>query len=250
MRYAVLSDIHSNLEALTAVLDALASERIDRYLCLGDAIGYGADPSACLERLQACEAVAVSGNHELGCLGTLDLDWFHEAAKAAILWTRDHLSFTELNLLRRWPLKTAEGPCTLVHATLRHPERFEYLIDAGQAVETLAWCQTPFCLAGHTHLPCVVEYDRASRQLVRVITQPQELADVTLTGHSARRVLVNPGSIGQPRDGDPRASVAVIDEEARRVSIHRVAYDVTAAQQKIRQAGLPGLLADRLAVGR
>ena len=250
MRYAVLSDIHSNLEALTAVLDALAAERIDRYLCLGDAIGYGADPSACLERLQACGAVAVSGNHEQGCIGKLDLEWFNDAAKAAILWTRDQLTFAELDLLRRWPLKATEGPCTLVHATLRHPERFQYLVDAGQAIEMLAWCRTPFCLTGHTHLPGVIEYDPASRRLLRVITQPQELAEVALAEEPDRRVLVNPGSVGQPRDGDPRASVAVIDEAARRVFIRRIPCDVAAAQRKIREAGLPGFLADRLAVGR
>ena len=250
MRYAVLSDIHSNLEALTAVLDALASERIDRYCCLGDAIGYGADPSACLERLQRCEAVSVSGNHEMGCIGKLDLGGFHDAAREALTWTRDQLGFGELDQLRRWPLKTEEGPCTLVHATLRHPERFAYLVDTAQAIETLAWCRTPFCLVGHTHLPCVVEYDRERRQLLRVLTQPAELADVPLDGSPDRRYLINPGSVGQPRDGDPRASVAILDDAARRVSIRRIPYDIPAAQRKIREAGLPGFLADRLSVGR
>ena len=251
MRYAVLSDIHSNLEALTAVLDHLARERVDRYLCLGDVIGYGAEPTACLERLQSCEAVIVGGNHDLACIGKLDTGWFNDAARAAILWTRDQLSFAELDLLRRFPLTATEGPFTLVHGTLRHPQRFEYLVEAGQAIDTLVTCRTLFCLIGHTHVPCVVEYDRSQRRLLRILTEPSELSDVSFVDDaSTRRYLVNSGSVGQPRDGDPRASCAVIDTERRSISVRRIPYDVGAAQQKIRQAGLPGFLADRLALGR
>lgn len=250
MRYAILSDIHSNLEALTAVLERLASERIDRYLCLGDVVGYGAEPSACLLRLQACQATAVAGNHDLACVGKLDLGWFNQLARTALLWTRDQLSFTDLDGLRRWPLTTEEEPFTLAHASLRHPERFEYLMDAASALDTLAACRTRFCLIGHTHLPCVLEYDRTHRSLVRVVTQPQELAQVAYADLPERTYLVNPGSVGQPRDGDPRASAAIIDTEERRIRILRIPYDVAAAQAKIRQAQLPPFLADRLAIGR
>ena len=251
MRYAVLSDIHSNLEALTAVLGALANERVDRYLCLGDLLGYGADPVACLARLQAFEVVMVGGNHDLACVGKLELGWFNEAARAAIVWTRDQLSFTDLDALRRLPLTTTVGPFTLVHGTLRHPERFEYLADVAQAVDTLTVCRTLMCLMGHTHLPYFLEYDRARRRIVRVLTSAAELADVEFVDEpEARRYLLNPGSIGQPRDGDPRASVAVVDLERKRLSVQRIPYDVVVAQRKIRQAGLPGFLADRLAVGR
>jgi diadenosine tetraphosphatase ApaH/serine/threonine PP2A family protein phosphatase len=249
MRYAVLSDIHSNLEALTAVLGALASERIDRYLCLGDVTGYGADPGACLERLQACEAVVVGGNHDAACVGRLELGWFNEAARAAVVWTRDQLSFTDLDWLRRLPLVETVEPFTLVHGSLRRPERFEYLVDLAQIADTLAACRTLMCLAGHTHVPCVVEYDRARRTVVRVLTNAEGLAEVAYREDAAVRYFVNPGSVGQPRDGDPRASVAVIDTEERRLSFRRVGYDVAAAAAKIRRAGLPGLLADRLAVG-
>ncbi len=251
MRYAVLSDIHANLEALTAVLDALAGERIDRTLCLGDFVGYGAEPAACLDWLRACQAVCVGGNHDLACVGKLDLGWFNDLARAALLWTRDHLSFLDLDVLRRLPLTATEGPCTLVHGTLPHPQRFEYLVDAAQAVEMLAGCRTLFCLAGHTHLPLVVEYDRAARRLPRILTRPAELAEVAIEPDEGRwRYLVNPGSVGQPRDGDPRASAAILDTEARRIQVIRVAYDIAAAQRKIRAAGLPEFLADRLAAGR
>ncbi|MDP3722252.1 MAG: metallophosphoesterase family protein [Candidatus Omnitrophota bacterium] len=251
MKYAVLSDIHGNLEALSAVMERLNAERIDRYLCLGDVVGYGADPAACLERLEACGAVTVGGNHDVACVGKLGLDWFHDTARAALEWTREQLSFAELDGLRRLPLTATEGPLTLVHGTLTHPERFEYLVDFAQAVEMLERCRTLMCLLGHTHVPLFIEYDRPQRRIVRVLTVAEELRDVAVQGDPAtRRYLVNPGSVGQPRDGDPRASVAIIDTDQRRVAVERVPYDVAAAQRKIRQAGLPAFLADRLAIGR
>ncbi|MBI2104529.1 MAG: metallophosphoesterase family protein [Candidatus Omnitrophica bacterium] len=251
MRYAVLSDVHGNLEALTAVLDALAPERIDRCLCLGDVVGYGAEPGACLARLEACGAVTVGGNHDLACVGKFSLDWFNEVARAALLWTRDQLSFAELDALRRLPLTAAVEFCTLVHGTLRHPERFEYLVEAGQAIDTLTACRTLMCLVGHTHLPLFLEYDRRERRIARLLTRAGDLAQIPFTDDpEAMRYLINPGSVGQPRDGDPRASCAVIDTARREVHIRRVPYDVAAAQRKIRQAGLPGFLADRLADGR
>lgn len=251
MRYAVLSDIHGNLEALTAVMDALSRQRIDQYLCLGDIVGYGADPAACLVRLQSCDAVMVGGNHDLACTGKLDPGWFNDAARAALTWTREQLSFTELDALRRLPLTTIVEPFTLVHATLPHPERFEYLVDVAQAVDVFTACRTLMCLAGHTHVPCFLEYDCAQRRIVRHLAAAQELTDMSFTDTPhTRRYLFNPGSVGQPRDGDPRASVGLIDSEAQRVSVHRVPYDVATAQRKIQRAGLPGFLADRLAAGR
>ena len=251
MRYAVLSDIHSNLEALTAVLDALASERIGRYLCLGDLVGYGADPVACLQRLQAVDAVLIGGNHDLAAVGKVDPRWFNDAARAAVLWTRDQLSFPELDALRRLPLVATEGPCTLVHGTLNQPERFEYLVDLAQAVDTLRCCRTLMCFVGHTHVPLALEYDRVQRRILRVFSEPGQLAEVEFQDDAERlRYLGNPGSVGQPRDGDPRASFALLDTDQRRLSIRRVAYDVAAAQRKIEQAGLPKFLSERLAIGR
>jgi diadenosine tetraphosphatase ApaH/serine/threonine PP2A family protein phosphatase len=251
MLYAVLADIHSNFEALTAVLEALASEHIDRYLCLGDVMGYGADPTACVERLQACNAVVVGGNHDAACVGKLELGWFNDTAKAALVWTRDQLNFTDLDWLRRLPLVETLESFTLVHSSLRRPERFEYLVDLAHIVDTLTTCRTLMCLAGHSHISCIVEYDRVHRTVIRMLTRAEELAAVTFRDDAATvRYFINPGSVGQPRDGDPRASVAVIDTDEKRLSVHRVAYDVETAARKIRQAGLPGFLADRLAVGR
>lgn len=251
MRYAILADIHGNLEALNAVMEAMASERIDRFLCLGDIVGYGANPAECLARLQGCEALMVGGNHDLACIGKLGLDWFTQTARRAIEWTRDQLSFTDLDALRRLPLTAHEELVTLVHGTLRHPERFEYLVDLAQAVETMLASATLMCLLGHTHVPCVIEYQRPTRRVTRMLTAPQELAEVTYHDDpEGWRYIVNPGSVGQPRDGDPRASVAVIDTERTHVMIRRIPYDIATAQRKIRDARLPELFADRLAVGR
>ncbi|MBI4322823.1 MAG: metallophosphoesterase family protein [Candidatus Omnitrophica bacterium] len=251
MRYAILSDIHSNLEALSAVLDHLASERIDRYLCLGDAVGYGADPEACLGRLRACRAVSVCGNHEWACLGKLDVRWLNEAARTAILWTRDRLGFSDLDVLRRWPLVATEEAVTLVHGSLSHPDRFEYLVDLAQAVDTAKACRTAYCVVGHTHVPVVFEYDCSTRQPARILSSAGELAEVRLAQPAdGMRYVINPGSVGQPRDGDPRASFAILDTQAGTLTVRRVAYDIAGAQRKIREAGLPELLAHRLAVGR
>lgn len=250
MRYAILSDIHSNLEALNAVLEVLGTEAIDKHLCLGDVVGYGADPSACLSALQERDTLVVGGNHDLACVGKLPSDWFHSAARQAIDWTRRQLSVSDVDYLRRLPLTAIEGPLSLAHGTLQRPERFEYLLDLAAAWESVSICTTLMCLVGHTHLPRVVECDRRARRFNRVVTSSTELGEVAFRDDAALCYIVNPGSVGQPRDGDPRASFAIIDTDRRQVAVRRVAYDIKTAQQKIRRAGLPEFLAARLAVGR
>lgn len=250
MRYALLSDIHGNLEALTAVLDFLGPQKIDQVLCLGDTVGYGADPAACLARLTQVRAVIVAGNHDQACIGKLNPEWFHEAARAAIIWTRDQLSFADLDVLRRFPLIEQSGAVTLVHATLQHHERFTYLVDVGQAIETLRRCRTLFCCAGHTHIPWMVEYNRQQSRVERILSGA-ELSSVAFQDNpETMRYLINPGSVGQPRDGDPKASVGILDMKAKHFSLHRVAYDIAKTQAKIRQARLPVFFAERLSLGR
>ncbi len=251
MRYAILSDIHSNLEALSAVLSDLATQRIDRYLCLGDLVGYGADPARCLARLQGIGAVSVCGNHDWACVGKVDVRSFNSLARQAVEWTRDRLSVGELDLLRRLSPVLTEGPLTLVHGTLKSPERFEYLVDLAQAVETVTLCRTPYCAVGHTHVPLYFEYDLDRQRIGRVVSKEAELRAIVLPPASSNmRCVVNPGSIGQPRDGDPRACVAILDEEQRSYTVRHVPYDIPSAQRKILEAGLPPFLAERLAVGR
>ena len=250
MRYAILSDIHANLEALDAVLHDAASQHIDRTVCLGDLVGYGADPQACLARLDALQPLSVAGNHDWGCIGKLSQSWFNEAARQALLWTRDRLSFAELDALRRLPLVATEDPLTIVHATLKSPERFDYLMDVAQIVDTATMCRTLCCVVGHTHVPLLIEYSLSRKAVTGFLAQSEELRDAHLTLDASTRCVINPGSVGQPRDGDPRASYAVLDLDRKTLSVRRVPYDVATAQRKIREAGLPGILADRLAVGR
>ena len=250
MRYALLADIHGNLEALNAILEHLAAQRIDRYLCLGDIVGYGANPQECLARVQACEATGVCGNHEWGALGKLRLEWFNETARHAVVWTRAQLDFRDLDALRRLPLVSTDGPVTLVHGTLTAPERFDYLTDVGQALDTLRVCRTPICVVGNTHVPFVLEYDRTQGRVNRMISAPTDVGEVTLSAQEGVRYVINPGSVGLPRDGDPRASCAILETDPSMAWIHRVPYDIATAQAKIRQAKLPVFLADRLALGR
>ncbi len=250
MRYAILSDLHGNLEALDAMLAHLATQRINRYCCLGDLVGYGADPKACLARMHGCEAICVCGNHEWGAFGKLRLEWFNETARQALVWTRKQLDFRDLDAIRRLPLVTTDGPLTLVHGTLKAPEQFEYLTDVGQALDTLRVCRTPICAVGNTHVPFLLEYDRAQGRVGRVLSAPPDLVEVRLSIQEHMRYVINPGSVGQPRDGDPRASCAIVDTDVSTMWLHRVRYDIAAAQAKIRQAHLPAFVADRLALGR
>ncbi|HEX9779819.1 MAG TPA: metallophosphoesterase family protein [bacterium] len=251
MRYAVLADIHGNLDALTAALTWLAGERIDRYLCAGDVVGYGAEPAACMRAVDALRATWVAGNHEAACADPTGLERFHEAARRAIEWTRAQLQPADLARLAALPLTATDGPCTLVHGTLEDPARFDYLMSSGQIPGTVERCRTLFCVVGHTHVPLLAEYDRRKGRVSRVCTDAAALADAPFCDDTdAVRYLLNPGSVGQPRDGDPRASLAVIDTGRRRLSVHREPYDVASAQRKILEAGLPEFLAARLAEGR
>lgn len=249
MRYAVLSDIHSNIEALEAVLAEAAKAEVQHYLCTGDLVGYGADPSACLARLRSLPITIVAGNHDWACVGKVDAAYFNRYARAAVEWTRERLSFTDLAFLRSLRAKHEERLFTLVHGTLRAPEKFDYLLDVAQALETALIAKTPLCFVGHTHLPVVIEVDPARHQVRRVLETPAELQHVPLDWERAKYVI-NPGSVGQPRDGEPRASFGVLDTDGRWLDILRVPYDVATTQRKIREAGLPALLADRLAVGQ
>ena len=249
MRYAILSDIHSNLEALEAVLAEAARSEAQEYLVLGDLVGYGADPAACLQRLRALSATIVAGNHDWACVGKVDAAYFNRYARTALEWTRERLSFTDLAFLRSLRAKHEDRLVTLVHGTLRAPEKFDYLFDVAQVLETALIAKTPLCFVGHTHLPFIAEIDPRQPCVRRILHAPEQCRHVALDLERVKYV-VNPGSVGQPRDGDPRASFAVLDTDGRWVDILRVPYDVAAAQRKIRDAGLPPVLADRLAVGQ
>ena len=240
MRYAVLSDVHANLEALEAVL-ADAAPRADGLLCLGDVVGYGADPEACVERLATRGHVLVAGNHEHGVAGLLDLDWFNPWARAAVEWTRARLDDAHRAWLGALPLTAEVGDATLAHASPDRPDEWEYLMSAEDGFAVFGAFATRLCFVGHSHLPGVWSLGSSGPAF--------EPGSVETALEAGRRYLVNVGSVGQPRDRDPRAAYGLWDLDRGAVAIRRVAYDVGAARAKILASGLPRFLADRLALG-
>jgi diadenosine tetraphosphatase ApaH/serine/threonine PP2A family protein phosphatase len=239
MRVAVLSDIHSNLVALQAVLGHVGS--VDAIWHLGDIVGYGPDPDGVVARLAEVGAVGVRGNHDAAALGGPEIEWFNPDARAAAEWTRDTITAATRTWLDDLPLRREIGAMTLVHGSPRDPLR-EYVSSLGVARASLASLATRYGLHGHTHVP-VAFVD--SGDSVGVL----DARDGTTLALDERTALLNPGSVGQPRDGDPRAAYLVLDTDDYAVTWHRVRYDVAPVQTAIRAAGLPPRLADRLAIG-
>jgi predicted phosphodiesterase len=240
MRVAVLSDIHSNLVALDAVLAHAGT--VDAVWQLGDVVGYGPDPDGVVARLIEVGAIGVRGNHDAAALGGPEIEWFNPEARAAAEWTRDVIDGTTRAWLSALPERHTIDRMTLVHGSPRDPIR-EYVSSPGIALENLAVLETDFGLHGHTHVP--VAFCLGSDERLRIV-DPGDGGSVDLNDD---RALINPGSVGQPRDGDPDASYLVLDPDAATVTWHRVSYDISAVQTAIRAAGLPRRLADRLAFG-
>jgi diadenosine tetraphosphatase ApaH/serine/threonine PP2A family protein phosphatase len=240
VRYAVLSDIHGNLEALRAVL-ADAVGRADDVLCLGDVVGYGADPGPCVDLVGERARAVVAGNHEHAVIGRMDLAWFNRYARAAAEWTRERLDADCAAYLDGLPLVATVGDATLVHASPRQPQEWDYLVTEDDGLAAFAAFDTRLCFVGHSHVPAVWSLGSSGPDYAR--------GDVSVTLDAGRRYIVNVGSVGQPRDRDPRAAYAVWDVDARQITVRRVPYDIRAARAKIEDAGLPRFLADRLAAG-
>jgi diadenosine tetraphosphatase ApaH/serine/threonine PP2A family protein phosphatase len=240
VRYAILSDIHGNLDALQAVL-ADAATRTDALICLGDVVGYGPEPEPCLELVGERAAALVSGNHEHGVAGLLDLDWFNPLARAVVEWTQARLDDDHRRYLASLPLRAEIGEATLVHASPTQPDEWEYLVNAEDGLGAFAGFTTRLCFVGHSHRPAVWSLGSWGPEF-----RPGGL-DVMID--AGRRYIINVGSVGQPRDRDSRAAYAVWDVEGRRIIGRRVAYDVAAVRRKIARARLPEFLADRLVAG-
>jgi diadenosine tetraphosphatase ApaH/serine/threonine PP2A family protein phosphatase len=236
VKLALLSDIHSNLEALDAVLEALPE--VDRILVLGDIVGYGPDPNDVIARLQSVEVRAVRGNHDQAMLDPSMLELFNSHAAAAARWTLDVMSPESLHYLEELPFYGRIGRHRAVHGSPRKPYIWEYILDELQALEILVRLGARYCFFGHTHLPRI--FTESGEQI------PEGNDWIELPASA----LVNPGSVGQPRDGNPDAAFAVVDLTMPAVRFQRVPYDVATTQVKIREAGLPEVEAARLALGR
>ena len=247
MRYLVLTDIHANLEALDACITDAAARRYDRTLVLGDLVGYGADPNAVVDRVRDLDAVAtVRGNHDKVACGLEQADGFNTVARNAARWTFDVLTVEH----RAWLAALPRGPVSVDDLVeICHGSPFDedaYLFDELDAARAFKTSARPLCLFGHTHGPAVFELSREGLDAARPAASDRTQIDL-VTGS---KYLVNPGAVGQPRDGDARAAYAIVDNEAKRVELFRVAYAVDETQRKIVKAGLPEVLAQRLAVGR
>jgi diadenosine tetraphosphatase ApaH/serine/threonine PP2A family protein phosphatase len=237
--------VHGNLEALEAVLADAAAQGAMAVVCLGDIVGYGADPVACVERLGERATAAVAGNHEWGALGQMDLEWFNPVARAAALWTRRQLDADHARFLTHLPLTATLEEATLAHASPKSPEEWDYLLSAEEGFAVFRAFQTRLCFVGHSHRPAVWSVGSSGPEFRSRPPRP----DGSVALDDGRRYLLNVGSVGQPRDHDPRAAYALWDRETRTVAIRRVSYDHRRAAEKILQAGLPAPLAHRLAHG-
>jgi predicted phosphodiesterase len=241
MKYAIFSDIHGNLEALQTVLKELEKEKADIHLCVGDIVGYGANPTECIREVQALNPVIVCGNHDWAACGMVSSEYFNTYAKNAILWTERQLGEDDKTYLKSLPLTYEDKLVTMVHGTLDFPEEFSYMFDGYAAAKTMELMKTPICFIGHSHIAGTF-YER--KKIVRYSSG----SVIELKPRDTH--IVNVGSIGQPRDGDPRASYCVYDSTKGIVEIKRVPYDVVHVQQKILNAGLPSMLASRLGEGK
>ena len=239
--FAILGDIHANLDALEVVLADCRAQGVTDYLCTGDVVGYNACPHECLQIVRELGCPVVMGNHDHYVSSRQDLADFNPVAAAGIMWTRKQLSVEEMYYLRALPFVTTTMGITLVHATMDGPEDFGYVFDHLQAEAHFSHQVTPLCFHGHTHCPMI--YEKQMGAVYRIDAQDFKLP-------IGRKYFINVGSVGQPRDGDPRASYVLYDPKNRMVHFRRLEYDVAAAQAKIREAGLPERLAERLAVGQ
>jgi diadenosine tetraphosphatase ApaH/serine/threonine PP2A family protein phosphatase len=239
MRIAVLSDIHANLPALDAVLTAAGD--VDAVWQLGDVVGYGPDPDGVVDRLRSIGAIGVRGNHDAAACGGTEIESFNTDARRAMEWTRSTISRATRDWLAALPERLSTDGVELVHGSPRDP-MWEYVLSREAARANLALLAAPIGLHGHTHLPVAWIDDGHRIELVRPSRgESFELGD--------RRALINPGSVGQPRDGDPAASYLILDPERGQLQWHRVTYDIAAVQAAMRAAGLPPGLAARLSVG-
>ena len=240
MRIGILSDIHGNAQALECVLEILRRESVDRIVCLGDLVGYGPEPNLCVRETESAADLILAGNHDHAAIERLSTESFNAYARTAIDWTRSRLDPKSRGLLESLPLIVHEQKMTLVHATPDVPDAWNYLFGYTDAVRCFDAIDTQVCFLGHSHVPVVYVKNKSAIVV-------QDALDVRF--EADHNYIINVGSVGQPRDGDPRAAFGIFDDKAGRFCLMRCAYDVSTVQQKMQRAGLPIYLINRLAFG-
>jgi len=240
MKYAIIADIHANLEALEVVLADAKAMKVTHYACLGDVVGYNANPKECLDIIRSMGMPCVKGNHDEYCSADIQLDGFNPHAAEAVSWTRQQLTEEDCQWLRELRYIRLVASFTIVHATLDGPQRWGYVFDKLAAAASFTYQNTSVCFFGHTHVPVAFVRD----SVVRGGTYSKFKVE------PGRKYFVNVGSVGQPRDGNPKASYAIYDMDEGSIELRRLDYDIPAVQAKIRAVGLPERLAERLALGK
>lgn len=241
MRYAVIADIHANLDAFQVVLDDIEQQKCTHIVCLGDVVGYGADPKACLDIVRSRNFPTVKGNHDEYIGLDEDPEGFNDAAAEAVAWSRAQLSADDRKWLRELRYLRLVHNFSIVHATLDAPQRWGYVFDKLEAAASFTYQNTPVCFFGHTHNPLA---------FIRDSTGVKGGVYSKLKVEPGRRYFVNVGSVGQPRDRNPKAAYVVYDVAQQIIELRRLDYDIASQQRKIRAAGLPERLAERLALGQ
>ena len=240
MKYAIIADIHANLEAFQVVLQDIEKQKCTHVACLGDVVGYNANPKECLDTVRAMNIPCVKGNHDEFCSSDTPMEGFSPHAAEAGNWTRRQLLEDDRRWLRELKFLRLVSNFTIVHATLDAPQRWGYVFDKLAAAASFTYQNTPVCFFGHTHVP--VAFIRDS--VVRGGTYSKFKVE------PGRKYFVNVGAVGQPRDGNPKAAYVIYDVDEGSIELRRLEYDIAAAQKKIIEAGLPARLAERLALGK
>src|SRR5277367_6248647 len=246
MRYAIIADIHANLEAFQTVLADIKTQNIQQVVCLGDVVGYNANPKECLDIVRAMNIPIVKGNHDEYCSSDDHLEGFNPHAAEAVIWTRNQLTAEDRQWLRDLKYSRMVANFTIVHATLDAPQRWGYVFNKLDAAASFPYQNTAVCFFGHTHVP------------LAFIREPTVSGQPVIKGgtyskfkvESGKKYFVNVGSVGQPRDNNPKAAYVVYDVDEGTIELRRLEYDIAAVQKKILDVGLPPRLAERLAYGR
>ena len=242
MKLGIFADVHGNLEALKAVVRLLQDKGATGFICCGDIVGYGPDPNFCVEIVRRMHCTCVAGNHDYGAVGKTPLDCFNSVATEALLWTRSQLTESNRLYLENLPLTAETGALFIAHSSPSAPDAWKYILTVREAAAEIEHFTGALCAVGHSHRPLAVE--RLPGRPGRLIRQD------SFAIRPYARYLINAGSVGQPRDGDPRACCLLYDDTTQETRYLRVAYDIAAVQAKIRAAGLPEHLASRLESGR